>query len=1049
MPATPSFSIVINTDGRRDALEKTLQSLSYIDYPSYEVVVVCGPTLDGTVELVEQYRGAIKIGLCPERNLSMSRNIGIAMSAGDMVAFIDDDAFPEAEWLRDLAAGYESAVVGGTGGRVYDHTGWHFQYGYAMADRLGNSWGHLDAPVHEYNFRLSDKYPYIQGTNASFRRSALIEIGGFDEEFAYYLDETDVCCRMVDNGYHLRQLPGAFVHHKFLPSNIRNANRVVKDKFQIVKNKIYFSLVNNQRHHSSDEIIQDNRKFVDQHCKELEMHADAGRASWDDVTRFWEDVDRAWVIGLGRALSGERRLLRPSRAATLYEEFLPFPSIVPEGGRKVFCFVSGEYAPTRIGGIGTYTEAAARGLADLGHHVHVLTHNPENNTIDFENGVWVHRLQGRQIHPVSKIELGVPARIWNFSGTMRGELFRIHARRQITCVEAPIWDVEGVAIVDEGIFPCVTSLHTTLKIWLETHRDRVADEDFMAKFGYPMLALEKYMLRSSDGIHANSQSIVETICAYSGVEAGKDHLKVIHHGVRDPGIDKRKIAPKRRSSRPVDALFGSSDPVNILFVGRLERRKGVDILFEALDGLLANHPDVSCDIVGDDKVPWDGKTSFLQVYAERLAPHVQSGRLRIHGRAPADRLDQLYRDCDILAAPSRYESFGLTVIEGFAYGKVVVGARTGGIAEIIDSDRTGILFESENAAELQSILQRLLVSPDERARLSRAAREEFDARFSWRRMASDMAEFFERFERRIVPTAAMTFSQGVRQGVSLREKETGVMLPPRSWLEFDHDGATLFLHFWRHEWSGFVRVWCGGSVVEEWNLYSEAPKFGAFVAADLPAGVVRIEASGRRDDRAKGSEVIFYRAAAAATERQDISEGLYSRRALARAGRSKNNDSFLVRMSDMRFSDPHVRLMDLWQKETGVLVRVGRWIEFDALTPTLQLELWRHAWSGIMELAIDGVHVSEWDLYAATAGLFTVTCDLPARGRIRLSASGRKSQQSHGAEVILYRAKFLPSQKIDAGIAVASYFRADAKPSTDREGAAPAGDQQGHLEVTA
>src|ERR1700747_2716103 len=97
----PSFSIVINTDSRAAALADTLRSLRHLDYPRFEVCVVHGPTPDGTEELLQAWNGRIKIAACPLRSPTISRNIGIALAAGDIVAFLDDDAIPEPEWLRD------------------------------------------------------------------------------------------------------------------------------------------------------------------------------------------------------------------------------------------------------------------------------------------------------------------------------------------------------------------------------------------------------------------------------------------------------------------------------------------------------------------------------------------------------------------------------------------------------------------------------------------------------------------------------------------------------------------------------------------------------------------------------------------------------------------------------------------------------------------------------------------------------------------------------------------------------------------------------------
>ena len=199
------------------------------------------------------------------------------MAAGEYVAFIDDDALPEAEWLSDLERGYDGDKVGGSGGRVYDYTGRRFQYGYAVADRLGNAEWDLAAPAEEFNFPLSDKFPYLQGTNASFRRRALLEIGGFDEEFEYYLDETDVCCRLLDAGYQLRQLSNGFVHHKMLPSDLRNRHRVIQNRFPVVKNKIYFSNDAGRRIGRRNRVQQPWQL----RAKRVDVAADRGESSLD------------------------------------------------------------------------------------------------------------------------------------------------------------------------------------------------------------------------------------------------------------------------------------------------------------------------------------------------------------------------------------------------------------------------------------------------------------------------------------------------------------------------------------------------------------------------------------------------------------------------------------------------------------------------------------------------------------------------------------------------------------------------------------------------
>ncbi|MBV9862579.1 MAG: glycosyltransferase [Alphaproteobacteria bacterium] len=843
----PTFSIVINTDGRRDSLATTLRSLRFLDYPSFEVCAVYGPTIDGTKELLESYEGRIKIGHCPERNISMSRNIGIGMAAGEYVAFIDDDALPEPEWLRDLARGYDCEEVGGTGGQVYDHTGWELQYGYSVADRLGNSVWDLTRPADEFNFSLSDKFPYLQGTNASFRRSVLSEIGGFDEEIEFYLDETDVCCRLIDAGYAIRQLPNAFVHHKFLPSHIRNVHRVTKNRYPVLKNKIYFSIINNHGHHGIGEVIEDARRFISQHADDLMMHANAGRLSADDVSQFWVDVDRAWRRGLARGLSGERMLSSRAREIALYEPFLEFRGDPPAGGRKVFCFLSQEYPPGRIGGIGTYTESAAGELAKMGHHVHVLTQSAAGNTIDFEDDVWVHRLEIKDMEPKPPIELGVPRHIWNYSGTLREELYRIAGRRPITAVEAPIWDVEGIAVLYDGYFPTVLSLHTTLGIWLETHESYARDLTYMTDFGLPMLALEKYMLVNSTGVHANSDAIVKELDAYYQITLDRPRTRVIHHGIRDPAALPRSSLPRDRSQ------------IHILFVGRLERRKGIDIAIEAVSALLARGRAISCDIVGDDTVPWDGTNTYRQAFAGSLTVPALSRSVQFHGKVSGEDLRGFFAGADIVVVPSRFESFGLTVIEAFAFGKAVVAASAGGIAEIVEDGHAGILVSPDDARGLADALDRLIADGGLRAKLGRAARSGFERRFSSARMAQDLAGFLSGFERSVVPRSDLALYGDIEVGVPLRNHETGILLSSGARIEIEAAGSSIYMTFWCHAWSGIVHLRHGGDVLARWDLYSELARFATMAVHDVPIGaLLAIEATGEQSEGAEGCEVIYY-----------------------------------------------------------------------------------------------------------------------------------------------------------------------------------------------
>jgi glycogen(starch) synthase len=113
---TLSASVVINTYGRQAILKRVLNCLRWQSIENLEVVVVVGPTRDGSYSMVKECYPSLRLVRADERNLSKSRNIGICNATGDVIAFLDDDAFPMPDWLEQLLSVYEDENVAAVGG---------------------------------------------------------------------------------------------------------------------------------------------------------------------------------------------------------------------------------------------------------------------------------------------------------------------------------------------------------------------------------------------------------------------------------------------------------------------------------------------------------------------------------------------------------------------------------------------------------------------------------------------------------------------------------------------------------------------------------------------------------------------------------------------------------------------------------------------------------------------------------------------------------------------------------------------------------------------
>lgn len=728
-----TFSVVVNTDNRLEYLKRTLQGLRYSTYPHFEVCVVAGPTPDGTREYLARLGDETKVAHCPKRILSMSRNIGIAMAAGDVVCFIDDDAVPEPEWLTDLAEAYRDSDVGGAGGFVYDHTGTSFQAGYVTTNRLGyaTDW---DAPSPHLNFPFSAHYPHLLGTNCSFRRSALIEIGGFDEEYEYFLDETDVCCRINDAGYRIVQLANAFVHHKYAPSHMRDERKIVRNWYPLIKNRVYFGLRNARDHHSRQQILEAGMADLRGWERSVLAAEKAGDYTPEEVDRFYDEAAKAMEDAQERA--GEPpKLLSAATRAEYSMPFSPFPTIRPMPERSTICLVSQDYPPGQNGGIARNVAQLAKVLAADGHHVHVLTRARSRSTVDFEDGVWVHRIAIRNYPVPDQSPIApwrIPQHIWNYGQTMLDEVRAIDARRKVDVVYCPMWDCEPLSFLMAEEFPLIVALQTTMRFWLESQPQRMADKSWMEEFGNPIIAMEKLILSRAPMFHANSRAIVADIERKYRLSIDPERIFHSPHGMEDwtRGAAQRQPPADRN--------------VRILFVGRLESRKGIDTLLEAAPGILAEYPDVIFDIVGDDTIPRADGTTYKDEFLLRAQPTAVLDRVRFHGRVDEDRLRGFYRDCDLFVAPSRYESFGLVFLEAMVFGKPVIAGNAGGAPEVIAHGKTGLLTPPGDAVALGAILREMIADAELRQQMGEAARADYETRFTESVMLRDFLMAFKR-----------------------------------------------------------------------------------------------------------------------------------------------------------------------------------------------------------------------------------------------------------------------------------------------------------------
>jgi glycogen(starch) synthase len=151
----------------------------------------------------------------------------------------------------------------------------------------------------------------------------------------------------------------------------------------------------------------------------------------------------------------------------------------------------------------------------------------------------------------------------------------------------------------------------------------------------------------------------------------------------------------------------AGEPVTILYVGRMEYRKGVTFLVDALNELCPRHPELRAELIGGDTDTAPGGGSMRAHLGERLAAGL-AGRVRFVAQMPRAELFARYRAASFCVFPSVFENFANTCLEAIAVGRVVVVPRDSGMAEMVVDGETGFLFANGDTADLVRAIERCL-----------------------------------------------------------------------------------------------------------------------------------------------------------------------------------------------------------------------------------------------------------------------------------------------------------------------------------------------------
>jgi len=401
--------------------------------------------------------------------------------------------------------------------------------------------------------------------------------------------------------------------------------------------------------------------------------------------------------------------------------------------RHVVVMVATSYPRFPGDGVGSFMEPIAKGVAALGHEVHLVAPwHPAITRGAHEDGVHFHFF--RYAPSRSLAVFGYAAGLSEDTRLRRAawmvapaavaagwfKAWRVATKKRATIMHGH-WVVPGgfIAAAAAGRLPLIISLHGSDVFVAERHR-------IARKAARDVLARADWTTACSDDLRARAIAI----------GAPADRIEVVPYGV-----DTARFAPDADARRSMRAELGIGDAPMVFTAGRLVSKKGFAYLIKATPRLTASRPDLQVLIAGDGD---------LRPELERQAQAVGSGRVRLLGNQSQSRIARLAAAADVVAVPSIRDDAGNVdglpnfALESMAAAAPLVATTAGGLGQLIEDGVTGRLVGERDGDALAEAIDSYLSDPVAARRVGAAGRHHVETEYSWARTAARITAAYDR-----------------------------------------------------------------------------------------------------------------------------------------------------------------------------------------------------------------------------------------------------------------------------------------------------------------
>ena len=412
------------------------------------------------------------------------------------------------------------------------------------------------------------------------------------------------------------------------------------------------------------------------------------------------------------------------------------------------CIISREYPPdTGFGGIATFANHLAHGLVSLGHQVTVITLAKNKAKSYSEDNILIYRVENYfDQHTLNLIDCAMPYSkyVINSSAALWKKFIELHSEQPFDVVDTP-------ELLAEGFYPAITKAAPLVIRLYTPHSKFIAESlhNVTASFDHEFVAMvERIAMNNADAITSPSKDLAQFVA--NDLCMPVERIKIIYNP-----IDTDFCSPHGEQ-----ALEKNGKQI-VLFVGRLEARKGIYYLIEAWKDVIAKLPQAYLYIIGDDTSTAKGQTSVLAELKDYIAKYKIENSVSFVDRVPLEKLPAYYRSADVCVVPSLYDNSPYTCLEAMSCGRAVIGTSSGGTAEYIVNGESGIIIPAKDANSLANAITELLLDNKKRASLGTSARSRVIACFQRREIARLTAQLYRNAIENFVTRQRLTLNSSI------------------------------------------------------------------------------------------------------------------------------------------------------------------------------------------------------------------------------------------------------------------------------------------------